>query len=205
MAGASVVPARRASANCPSTTSAASAAPPGATWSPAPDSPWVWAPNCPRRRERTPSPCPGTGTTAVHRPPEVIAALEPAYRRGARIASLCTGAFTLAAAGLLNGRTVTTHWASAGDLEDLHPHVSVDRNVLYIDDCQIPTSAGVTAGIDLCLYLVHKDVGAAVANEIARELVVAPRRRPGPVHPPVAARAHRAHPLGHPRLGPAAS
>ncbi|MEU7502331.1 DJ-1/PfpI family protein [Streptomyces griseofuscus] len=100
----------------------------------------------------------------------------------ARIAWICTGAFTLAAAGLLNGRTVTTHWASAGDLEDLHPHVSVDRNVLYIDDCQIPTSAGVTAGIDLCLYLVHKDVGAAVANEIARELVVAPRRRPGPAH-----------------------
>nr|WP_237545120.1 DJ-1/PfpI family protein [Streptomyces sp. SID4946] len=123
----------------------------------------------------------------------------------ARIAWICTGAFTLAAAGLLNGRTVTTHWASAGDLEDLHPYVSVDRNVLYIDDCQIPTSAGVTAGIDLCLYLVRKAVGAAVPNEIARELVVAPRRRPAPVHPPVAARAHRTHPLGHPRLGPAAS
>jgi transcriptional regulator GlxA family with amidase domain len=111
--------------------------------------------------------------------PEVLAALKLAYRRGARIASICTGAFTLAAAGLLNGRTVTTHWASADDLEDLHPQVSVDRNVLYIDDGQILTSAGVTAGIDLCLYLVRKDLGAAVANEIARELVAAPHRDGG--------------------------
>ena len=111
--------------------------------------------------------------------PEVLAALKLAYRRGARIASICTGAFTLAAAGLLNGRTVTTHWASADDLEDLHPQVSVDRNVLYIDDGQILTSAGVTAGIDLCLYLVRKDLGAAAANEIARELVAAPHRDGG--------------------------
>ncbi|MER6225264.1 helix-turn-helix domain-containing protein [Streptomyces sp900105755] len=111
--------------------------------------------------------------------PEVTAALGRAFRRGARIASICTGAFALAAAGLLDGRTVTTHWASADDLERLHPRLRVDRNVLYIDDGPLLTSAGVTAGIDLCLYLVRKDLGAAVANEIARELVAAPHRDGG--------------------------
>ncbi|MER5666200.1 GlxA family transcriptional regulator [Streptomyces mirabilis] len=111
--------------------------------------------------------------------PEVTAALKLAFSRGARIASICTGAFALAAAGLLNDRTVTTHWASADELEQLYPHVRVDRNVLYIDDDPLLTSAGVTAGIDLCLYLVRKDLGAAVANDIARELVAAPHRDGG--------------------------
>ncbi|MGW7489419.1 GlxA family transcriptional regulator [Streptomyces sp. NPDC054786] len=111
--------------------------------------------------------------------PEVTAALRLAFSRGARIASICTGAFALAAAGLLNGRTVTTHWASADDLEKLYPQVRVDRSVLYIDDGPLLTSAGVTAGIDLCLYLVRKDLGAAVANDIARELVAAPHRDGG--------------------------
>ncbi len=111
--------------------------------------------------------------------PEVLAALELAFRRGARIVSICTGAFAVAAAALLDGRTGTTHWASADDLEELHPHLSVDRNVLYVDDGQILTSAGVTAGIDLCLHLVRKDVGAAVANTIARELVAPPHRDGG--------------------------
>jgi transcriptional regulator GlxA family with amidase domain len=111
--------------------------------------------------------------------PEVAAALRLAFSRGARIASICTGAFALAASGLLNGRTVTTHWASADDLEELYPQLRVDRNVLYIDDDPILTSAGVTAGIDLCLYIVRKDLGAAVANEIARELVAAPHRDGG--------------------------
>ncbi|MFK0019743.1 GlxA family transcriptional regulator [Streptomyces sp. NPDC090798] len=111
--------------------------------------------------------------------PEVTAALKLAFSRGARIASICTGAFALAAAGLLNDRTVTTHWASADELEELYPHVRVDRNVLYIDDDPLLTSAGVTAGIDLCLYLVRKDLGAAVANDIARELVAAPHRDGG--------------------------
>jgi transcriptional regulator GlxA family with amidase domain len=111
--------------------------------------------------------------------PEVTAALKLAFSRGARIASICTGAFALAAAGLLNDRTVTTHWASADELEELYPRVRVDRNVLYIDDGPLLTSAGVTAGIDLCLYLVRKDLGAAVANDIARELVAAPHRDGG--------------------------
>ncbi|WP_043666153.1 GlxA family transcriptional regulator [Streptomyces xylophagus] len=111
--------------------------------------------------------------------PEVTAALRHAFSRGAHIASICTGAFALAAAGLLNGRTVTTHWASADELERLYPEVRVDRDVLYIDDDPLLTSAGVTAGIDLCLYMVRKDLGAAVANEIARELVAAPHRDGG--------------------------
>ncbi|MGW2184982.1 GlxA family transcriptional regulator [Streptomyces sp. NPDC001719] len=111
--------------------------------------------------------------------PEVTTALKMAFSRGARIASICTGAFALAAAGLLDGRTVTTHWASADDLEELYPSLRVDRHVLYIDDDPLLTSAGVTAGIDLCLYIVRKDLGASVANGIARELVAAPHREGG--------------------------
>ncbi|TXS48916.1 helix-turn-helix domain-containing protein [Streptomyces sp. uw30] len=111
--------------------------------------------------------------------PEVIAALKLAHDRGARIASICTGAFALAAAGLLNGRTVTTHWSTADELERLYPAVRVDRSVLYIDDDPLLTSAGMTAGIDLCLYIVRKDLGAVVANSIARELVAAPHRDGG--------------------------
>jgi len=109
----------------------------------------------------------------------VTTALRIAGRTGVRIASICTGAFALAAAGLLDGRTVTTHWASADDLEELYPRLRVDRKVLYIDNDTVLTSAGVTAGIDLCLYLVRKDLGAAVANDIARELVAAPHRDGG--------------------------
>ncbi|MCX5554534.1 GlxA family transcriptional regulator [Streptomyces sp. NBC_00038] len=111
--------------------------------------------------------------------PEVTAALNTAFNRGARIASICTGAFALAAAGLLSGRTVTTHWSSADELERLYPEVRVDRSVLYIDDDPLLTSAGMTAGIDLCLYIVRKDLGTAVANSIARELVAAPHRDGG--------------------------
>ncbi|MEU8876064.1 helix-turn-helix domain-containing protein [Streptomyces javensis] len=111
--------------------------------------------------------------------PEVAAALKLAFSRGARIVSICTGAFALAAAGLLDGRTVTTHWAGADELEELYPRVRVDRGVLYIDDGPLLTSAGVTAGIDLCLHIVRKDLGAAVANDIARELVAAPHRDGG--------------------------
>ncbi|MER5699937.1 helix-turn-helix domain-containing protein [Streptomyces mirabilis] len=111
--------------------------------------------------------------------PRVRAALERAGRAGIRIASICTGAFAVAAAGLLNGHTITTHWASADDMEELYPQVRVDRNVLYIDNGTILTSAGVTAGIDLCLHLVRKDLGSAVANDIARELVAPPHRDGG--------------------------
>jgi transcriptional regulator GlxA family with amidase domain len=121
------------------------------------------------------------GYDDYRRPPPVAvsAALNRAARRGARIASICTGAFALAAAGLLDGRTVTTHWASADELEELFPRISVDRDVLYIDDTPILTSAGVTAGIDLCLHMVRTDLGAHIANDIARELVAAPHRDGG--------------------------
>lgn len=111
--------------------------------------------------------------------PSVTDALKDAARRGIRIASICTGAFALAAAGLLDGRTVTTHWASADELEELYPSTRVDREVLYIDDSPLLTSAGITAGIDLCMHIVRKDLGAHVANEIARELVAAPHRDGG--------------------------
>jgi transcriptional regulator GlxA family with amidase domain len=121
------------------------------------------------------------GFEDFRRPPpaRVRAALKLAGRAGIRIASICTGAFAVASAGLLDDRTVTTHWASADDLEELYPRVRVDRNVLYIDNGTILTSAGVTAGIDLCLHLVRKDLGAAIANDIARELVAAPHRDGG--------------------------
>jgi len=113
-------------------------------------------------------------------PPEQVGvALNRALRRGARIASICIGAFALASAGLLDGRTVTTHWASADDMEELFPNIRVDRDVLYIDDNPILTSAGVTAGIDLCMHIVRCDLGAHVANEIARELVAPPHREGG--------------------------
>jgi transcriptional regulator GlxA family with amidase domain len=111
--------------------------------------------------------------------PRVTAALKLAGRAGIRIASICTGAFALAAAGLLDGRTVTTHWATMDDLEALYPRLRVDRNVLYIDNDTILTSAGVTAGIDLCLHMVRKDLGAAVANSVARDIVAAPHRDGG--------------------------
>ncbi|WP_199253663.1 GlxA family transcriptional regulator [Mycolicibacterium mengxianglii] len=109
----------------------------------------------------------------------VTATLQLAHRTGVRIASICTGAFALAAAGLLDGHTVTTHWASADDLEELYPQLQVNREVLYIDHDTILTSAGVTAGIDLCLHIVRKDLGTSVANDIARELVAAPHRDGG--------------------------
>ncbi|HEX6534389.1 MAG TPA: DJ-1/PfpI family protein, partial [Gemmatimonadaceae bacterium] len=112
-------------------------------------------------------------------PPRVCAALRAAYDRGARIASICTGAFVLAAAGLLDGRVATTHWRNAAALAERHPAVRVDPRVLYVDDGRLLTSAGVAAGIDLCLHLVRRDHGAAVANGVARRLVVAPQRAGG--------------------------
>jgi transcriptional regulator GlxA family with amidase domain len=106
-------------------------------------------------------------------------ALRDAHRRGARIVSLCTGAFMLAHAGLLDGRRATTHWTSAGRLAREFPGVAVDPKVLYIDDGDILTSAGSAASIDLCLHIVRKDFGAQVANTVARLLVVQPHRDGG--------------------------
>ena len=111
--------------------------------------------------------------------PESLAALRDAHRRGARLLSLCTGAFVLAEAGLLDGRRAATHWGSAARLAEAFPSVTVDDRVLYIDDGDILTSAGSAAGIDLCLHVVRKDFGAEIANTVARELVVAPHRSGG--------------------------
>jgi len=96
-----------------------------------------------------------------------------------RIASICTGAFILAAAGLLDGRRATTHWKFADDMRRLHPRVLIDENVLFVDDGDVLTSAGLAAGIDLCLHLIRSDHGAQVANAVARYCVVPPWREGG--------------------------
>jgi transcriptional regulator GlxA family with amidase domain len=113
-------------------------------------------------------------------PPEgLLEALRRAYRRGCRIASLCSGAFVLAAAGLLDGRRATTHWMFAQQLSHRFPRIKVDPEVLYVDEGQVLTSAGTAAGIDLCLHLVRRDYGAHVANVFARRMVVPPHREGG--------------------------
>ena len=109
----------------------------------------------------------------------VLDALRAAARRGARVVSVCTGAFALAAAGLLDGRRAATHWRDADELARRHPDVTVDPGVLYVDEDRILTSAGVAAGIDLCLHLVRRDLGADQAARIARRMVVAPHRDGG--------------------------
>jgi transcriptional regulator GlxA family with amidase domain len=114
-------------------------------------------------------------------PPETSAALA-SIRPGTRLVSICTGAFVLAAAGLLDGRRATTHWKFADDLRRLHPRIVVDENVLFVDDGQEPrvlTSAGLAAGIDLCLHIIRSDHGARVANAVARYCVVPPWREGG--------------------------
>jgi transcriptional regulator GlxA family with amidase domain len=119
-------------------------------------------------------------TPHLREPPcAVLEALTDAYARGARLVSVCTGAFALAAAGVLDGRTATTHWLYADELAARHPRVRVDPKVLYVDEGRVLTSAGVAAGIDLCLHLVRRDLGAATANEVARTLVAAPHRDGG--------------------------
>jgi AraC family transcriptional activator FtrA len=122
----------------------------------------------------------------------LVEALRDAHARGARIVSICSGAFALAAAGLLDGRAAATHWRYAEELQRRHPDVRVDRDVLYVDDGDVLTSAGSAAGIDLCLHLVRRDHGAAIANHVARRLVVAPHRDGGQaqfIEQPVAAAA----------------
>ncbi|RRR96933.1 GlxA family transcriptional regulator [Glycomyces terrestris] len=121
---------------------------------------------------------PSTG--ARHDPPEaVLDALRDAAAAGKRIASICSGAFVLARAGLLDGRRATTHWALADELRRARPAVEVDPNVLFVDEGPIVTGAGSTAGIDLCLHLIRTDYGAAVANAVARAAVATPVRQGG--------------------------
>ncbi|SDN90803.1 GlxA family transcriptional regulator [Actinacidiphila guanduensis] len=110
--------------------------------------------------------------------PELAAAFS-LLRPGTRAVSICTGSFLLAAAGLLNGRPATTHWSSADRFQQLFPQVRVDPDVLYVDDGDVLTSAGVAAGLDLCLHIVRRDFGATVANSVARRTVVPPHRDGG--------------------------
>jgi transcriptional regulator GlxA family with amidase domain len=110
-----------------------------------------------------------------HPPADLVDAVRAAHEAGARVASICTGAFVLAAAGLLDGRRATTHWMHAEELARRHPRVRVDPDVLYVDDGDVLTAAG----LDLCLHLVRSDHGSAVANALARRLVVPPHREGG--------------------------
>jgi transcriptional regulator GlxA family with amidase domain len=112
-------------------------------------------------------------------PAEVRAALRRAADRGAYVMSVCSGAFLLADAGLLDGRRATTHWKYADDLARRYPKVQVDPDVLYVADDNIATSAGSAAGIDLCLHLVRREHGSAVATALARRMVVPPHRDGG--------------------------
>nr|WP_202534619.1 helix-turn-helix domain-containing protein [Streptomyces sp. SID3212] len=112
-------------------------------------------------------------------PRALIAALRDARDAGARMVSLCTGAFALAEAGLLDGRRATAHWMHTAQLAARYPKVRVDDSVLYVDDGDVLTSAGLSAGLDLCLHLVRRDLGAHVANQLARRMVVPAHRTGG--------------------------
>ena len=111
--------------------------------------------------------------------PALIEAIRAADRRGARLVSICSGAFALAAAGVLEGRAATTHWLYADELQRRHPGIEVDRAPLYVDNGRVLTSAGCAAGLDLCLHIVRSDRGVGVANDVARRLVIAPHRAGG--------------------------
>lgn len=112
-------------------------------------------------------------------PAEVLEALRAASRDGATLLSLCSGAFVLGAAGLLDGRRCTTHWMHADELQERYPTAVVDPRVLFVEDGGVVTSAGTAAGIDACLHLVRKELGATVATRIARRMVVPPQRDGG--------------------------
>lgn len=112
-------------------------------------------------------------------PPALIAALRRAHRRGARFLTICSGAFLLGRAGLLSGRRATTHWRYLDAFAAENPDVRIERDVLYVDEGQILTSAGSAAGLDCCLHLVRRDFGVQVANRLARSLVVPPLREGG--------------------------
>ncbi|MEV4799616.1 helix-turn-helix domain-containing protein [Nonomuraea sp. NPDC049421] len=140
---------------------------------------------------------PGWADIDVDPPADLVAAVRAAHEAGARVASLCTGAFVLAAAGLLDGRRATTHWAHTGVLAARHPRVEVHPDVLYVDNGSVLTSAGKAAALDLCLHLVRRDHGSSAANAVARRLVVPPHREGGQaqfVTTPVPERGD--HPLG---------
>lgn len=121
------------------------------------------------------------GWKGAHEPPpkNLTAALKRAHARGARLVSICSGVFVLAATGLLDGKRATTHWRYVDALRCQYPRIRVEPDVLYVDEGTILTSAGSAAGIDLCLHIVRRDFGADVANHVARRLVVSPHREGG--------------------------
>ncbi|MEU1271932.1 helix-turn-helix domain-containing protein [Streptomyces sp. NPDC005799] len=112
-------------------------------------------------------------------PPEMLEALRRGVDRGARVLSVCSGVFVLAAAGLLDGRRCAVHWHDAGQLARAYPRLTVEPDVLYVDEDPVITSAGTAAGIDACLHIVRKEQGPEVANKIARRMVVPPHRDGG--------------------------
>lgn len=111
--------------------------------------------------------------------PALLRRIRAAYERGARLCTICSGVFVLAAAGVLEGRTVTTHWRYAERLTQRYPGVTVEPNSLYIDSGQVLTSAGSAAGLDMLLHLVRRDYGARIANQVAQRLVIPPHREGG--------------------------
>ncbi len=119
------------------------------------------------------------GASAEPVPPALIEALRKAHARGARLMSICSGVFALAATGLLSGRRATTHWHYAGELSKAYLEIQVEPDVLYVDEGRLLTSAGSAAGIDLCLHVVRTDFGPEIANRLARRLVVPPHREGG--------------------------
>lgn len=121
---------------------------------------------------------PGVADPTVPLPPGVAEAVCAAAANGTRIASICVGAFVFAATGLLDGRRATTHWRAAGDLASMYPRITVDPNVLYVDNGQFLTSAGAAAAMDMCLHMIRKDHGSAVAAHAAR-MSVMPLEREG--------------------------
>jgi AraC family transcriptional activator FtrA len=122
---------------------------------------------------------PGWRNADEHPPEPLLHAVRTAHARGARLVTICSGVFVLAAAGLLDGRRATTHWRYVERLRARFPRIRVEPDVLYVDEGDILTSAGSAAGLDLCLHIVRKDYGARIANQVARRLVVPPQRDGG--------------------------
>ncbi|TRW85585.1 helix-turn-helix domain-containing protein [Mycolicibacterium sp. 018/SC-01/001] len=122
---------------------------------------------------------PSVGDIEAPVSPALVEALQAADRRGARLVSICSGAFALAEAGVLDGRSATTHWLYADAMARRYPNIEIDRAPLYVDNGRVLTSAGCAAGLDLCLHIVRTDHGVAAANDVARRLVIAPHRAGG--------------------------
>ncbi|AMT69527.1 helix-turn-helix domain-containing protein [Mycobacteroides immunogenum] len=112
-------------------------------------------------------------------PPEALEAVRAAWERGATVLTVCSGVFIAGAAGLLDGRRCTTHWMYTDELARRYPTATVDRDVLFVDDGDLITSAGTAAGIDACLHLVRRELGSEITNKIARRMVVPPQRTGG--------------------------